>query len=62
MAALDNYQPRVCDCCFILEGDQRLKWCLYCGICRAWLCDHCRSNWMRRWQAALGVQTLANFF
>jgi len=47
-----NAQLAVCDCCRVLDGDFRIKFCVWCRFCRAWLCDVCRNSIGRRARAA----------
>ncbi len=42
-----------CEVCAILRGDRRPKPVAWCGLCRAWLCEACRQDWVARAQAAL---------
>lgn len=46
-------ERRTCDCCRILDGDETLKECTFCGLCKAWLCATCKLSPSRRYKAAL---------
>ena len=37
--------------CWLLDGDQRFKQCLYCSMCDAWICLEDLNDWWRRGQA-----------
>lgn len=45
-------EMRQCDVCYLLEGDQKLKPCSFCGQCGKWICMSCRSSYLRRMFAA----------
>jgi hypothetical protein len=49
-------QFRPCDVCVILDNDQTIKECAYCGLCDKWICAVCRPNMLRRAEA---VRTIA---
>lgn len=41
-----------CDVCRLLDGDLSQKLCLWCGNCKAWICEDDIDNWIRRARAA----------
>jgi hypothetical protein len=47
-----NWQNQVCEVCRLLDNDTRLKPCLYCPACNAWLCQADIGNLARRARAA----------
>lgn len=48
-----NRQFRSCDVCRLNDHDTTDKWCSYCGLCDAWICDDDLSKWGRRTLAAI---------
>lgn len=47
-----NWQSKVCEVCQLLDNDSRPKWCMYCSMCGAWICQADIGNLARRAQAA----------
>lgn len=45
-------EMRSCDVCRLVFDDGREKLVKYCGLCKAWMCDKCRGDWMARTVAA----------
>lgn len=53
----------MCDVCFLLDGDSRLRPVFWCNSCDAWLCDTCvgdpwrraRAGWKRAVRRLIGV-------
>lgn len=45
-------EMHTCAVCKLLDGDETMKDCLYCGVCGEWICISCRSQWRRRAEAA----------
>jgi hypothetical protein len=43
----------VCEVCKRLDDDWNLKWCSFCNLCGAWICQADLNNWFRRGMAAL---------
>jgi len=42
-----------CEVCKRLDGDMTLKYCGWCGLCQAWICQACIPNLLRRAAAML---------
>jgi hypothetical protein len=42
----------ICDVCQLLDNDDTLKMCVYCGFCEAWFCSKDRNRPDRRALAA----------
>lgn len=49
----DGRKTGTCDVCSLVDGDESPKDVGYCGMCKAWLCEHCRTSLGRRAIAAL---------
>lgn len=49
---LSGGQFHICDVCRLLDYDASIKFCGYCPICDAWICQPDQNNWVRRLQAA----------
>lgn len=43
-----NWQNQICEVCRLLDNDTRLKPCLYCSACSAWICSTDIGNLARR--------------
>lgn len=54
---MGDAELHVCDVCRIVDKDETVKLCQFCTSCKAWICDTCRSNPIRRTHAALGRTT-----
>jgi hypothetical protein len=50
--AAPQFTSHVCDVCRLLDGDLWLKWCVYCSVCDAWICEQDLPQWSRRGAAA----------
>ncbi len=37
-----------CDCCKLVDGDEKFKVVKYCEICDAYICEKCEKNWIKR--------------
>lgn len=44
---------RACDVCRLVDYDTTDKWCLYCGLCDAWICENDLNKYTRRALAAI---------
>jgi hypothetical protein len=40
-----------CDCCWLVDGDERMKPTSLCWFCNAWLCEACKGDWGKRGEA-----------
>ena len=47
-----EFEPHICDVCRLLDGDFRLKLCMYCRACGSWICELDLDDWARRVRAA----------
>ena len=45
-------QMHICDVCRLLDYDTERKFCGYCSLCDAWICDQDQPQWGRRILAA----------
>lgn len=45
-------QMHICDVCRLLDFDASKKFCEYCNLCDAWICQEDQSKWGRRLLAA----------
>jgi hypothetical protein len=52
MFQLSNFQYHICDVCRLLDYDTSKKWCGYCGLCDAFICEADRTAVARRIKAA----------
>ena len=52
-SASDGSSLQTCEVCRRLDHDSSLKPCKFCSICKAWICDYCRGNVIRRARAML---------
>lgn len=50
---IQTQQQRMCDVCRLLDFDTTNKFCTYCAMCDAWICNPCVSRWDRRIKAAI---------
>lgn len=48
-----NQRFGMCDVCRICDFNTTDKQCFYCGMCDAWICAECSSNWPKRLKAAI---------
>lgn len=48
---MKDWQPGVCDVCDILDQDKSEKRVYYCSFCRAWICETCMLDPIRRARA-----------
>jgi len=44
---------QVCKVCEILDNDKTIKSGNWCEMCKAFICDKCETNWIRRGMAAI---------
>jgi hypothetical protein len=49
---MSSWYMHVCDVCRLLDQDGRLKFCFYCPVCDAWICERDVADWGRRGRAA----------
>ena len=42
-----------CEVCWLVSGDKSIKIVTFCPSCRAWMCDACKRNPLKRGFAAL---------
>jgi len=47
----------ICDVCRLIDGDLTRKSVTYCGFCKAWMCEKCRKDPIRRARAVLAKVT-----
>lgn len=48
-----NREFRMCDVCRLVDYDTEKKWCGYCNLCDAWICDTDLTAYVRRALAAV---------
>ena len=48
-----DYEPKRCECCYLVDGDERIKQTRYCTFCQAFICDACWNDGAKRTQAFL---------
>lgn len=51
-------QKAPCDVCVLVRGERSLKRVSYCGMCKAWLCEGCKSRYDLRAIAAIKQKAL----
>lgn len=51
--AINTAQSTICDVHRLLDYDTTNRLCVYCGLCDAWICTECQSQWGRRIKAAI---------
>ena len=44
---------QVCRVCELLDDDKTIKHGNWCETCKAFICDKCEINWIRRGAAAI---------
>ncbi len=42
-----KFQGR-CDCCYLVDGTEKIKEVVFCEKCDAFICKECQSNWLKR--------------
>lgn len=47
----NNRSFKVCKACRLLDNDTSPKWCRWCAVCQAWLCERCEKDFLRRTRA-----------
>jgi hypothetical protein len=50
---MEELEVNVCDVCYLLDGDERLKPGSYCHRCNAFICELCAPQTFRRFHAML---------
>lgn len=53
-------EPAVCEVCYRLDSDRRVKLCSYCSLCDAWICQADITRLDRRARAALDKKVFQN--
>lgn len=41
-------QVKVCEVCRLIDKDESLKLCKWCGVCNAWICENDETAFVRR--------------
>jgi len=50
---MSKCKNRICEVCYLIDGDTKAKDVEYCETCKACICKECRPNLFRRGKAAI---------